>query len=169
MPASLKAIWSRGSCGMLARLARPASAPGARRPTTAMTAPMKDASIGRRRSKAVTVATSRPPGRRTRKISLAARGRSGICSSTRLATAQSKARSGTLAMACTSPRRNRTGRSAGVRACASSTHSGLESMPTTIPSGPTTRAAARVAPPEPQPRSSTRSPATTGAQAIGLS
>ena len=36
-------------------------------------------------------------------------------------------------------------------------------MPTTIPSGPTARAAARVAPPEPQPMSMTCSPPTIGA------
>ena len=47
---------------MLARLARPARAPGARRPTTAITAPMNEASIGRRRSNAVT-AGDQPPAR----------------------------------------------------------------------------------------------------------
>ena len=73
--------------------------------------------------------------------------RSPTCSSTRLATTQSKVRSGTFAMPCASPRRKMIGMSSGVRAWASATHSGLESMPTTIPSGPTVRAAARAAPP----------------------
>ena len=56
-----------------------------------------------------------------------------------------------------------------MRACASASASLLRSMPTTIPSGPTARAAARVAPPEPQPMSMTCSPPTIGAQVTSVS
>ena len=86
-----------------------------------------------------------------------------------LATTQSKVRSGTEGIIWASPARKSTGISSGVRRRAVSTHSGLRSMPTTIPSGPTMRAAAREAPPDPQPMSSTRSFETMGAQLSRLS
>ena len=86
-----------------------------------------------------------------------------------LATTPEKVRSGTLPSRAMSPRRYTTGASGGVREVASAMHSGLASMPTTMPSSPTTRAAARAAPPDPQPRSSTWSPDTRLAQATRLS
>ena len=153
-PASLKA-GCRSAVGMLARLARPASAPGARRPTTAITIPMNDASIGRRRSNAVTLATKRPPGRSARKTSVSRRREVGHLLQRHARHDAVEGAVGYQGIIWASP---------GGRAPASPRGPrprrldalGAEVDPDDHPLGPTMRAAARVAPPEPRPMSSTR-------------